>query len=466
MLRVHYRIKALAFTDNFSCLIVKKRTHLALEILRQMFILLLLLAIAFTSYSQTFSDPVSFEARNEPLRSVLNRLSAEYGLNLTYNASDPAFDAHVNYITSHKTPKEILKEILKDHGHDFRGSGNHIVIVANATHIKSAYTREPGTERQNHESQNTSSQKKSIADADLLINTDNQPIKRDTIIIRDTLTMIETRIVYDTIFVDRTPPRQVSRPESLMRDVFGVEIDGFERWALGISFTQMLTDYSIPDGQISGPELQKVKDTEGVSLRNFGLGAILQYNMGNLSFSGSLGISSFSRQFSYFELFSSGGFNQIDTLDVFFTIQQNDTIYTYITDTTWIPLESQEIIYDQMNRFGFFETGAAVSWVFYAGRNLNWYAKAGFQASTPLWLRAQTVENTDGFPATPVNKTNFNSWIFAWSGSLGARMRLSQISDIFAEAEYRNYINEWNLNHPIKRRMYGLGVRLGVLYYF
>ncbi len=415
-------------------------------------------------FAQTTQPPVNFEARNEPLRSVLNRLSADYGLNLTYNASDPAFDGLVNYSATKKLPEEILREILHHHGHQVRGSGNHLVIVAGSTPLLPAHTRDPGDTIQHRESENTHTQTNAEADRDLTLNAES--MARDTIFIRDTIIEIETRIVYDTIFIDRTPPRQVTRPESLVRDVFGVEVNGFERWALGVSFLQMLTDFRIPDGQITGPEMQKVKNTEGVSLRNFGVGAIVQYNTGNFSFSGSLGISSFSRQFSYFELFTSGGFNQIDTLDVFFTILQNDTIYTYITDTTWIPLESQEIIYDQMNRFGFLETGVAASWVFFNGRNINWYTKAGFHASTPLWLRAQTVENTNGFPVAPVNNTNFNAWIFAWSATLGARLRLSQISDIFAEAEYRNYINDWNLNHPIERRMYGLGIRLGLMYYF
>ncbi len=427
--------------------------------------LLLFAAMAGNSFSQNYENTIEFEARNELLRSVLNRLSSEHAINITYNASDDVFDVLINYSTSGKTPLEILREILIQNGHEFRESGNHLVILKATAKTRrpappaettiSPLTREPAdTSRQ---LQLTDTLSESLAET---------VIKRDTIFIRDTIFHVEQQIIRDTVFVERPPQREVTRPETLVRDLLGVEVNGRERWAVGLSFTHMITDYQLTGNSTLTPELEKVKQAEAFSIRNFGLGASLQYNTGSLSVIAGLAINSFAHRFDYSELFSSGGFNRIDTLDSFFVIQQNDTIWTHITDTTYIPLESQEIFYERMNRMGFMETSLAVSWDFYAGRNFVWYARGNFHASTPLWLNAQTIQNSEGFPAVNVNRDNFSPWVLAWSGGLGAKIRLNPISDVFAETWYRRYLNTWNKNHPLERRMHGGGVRLGILYYF
>ncbi len=419
--------------------------------------------MALKGYTQ--SSPIEFSARNELLRSVLNRLSSEHAINITYNASDEEFDVLINYSTNEKTPLEILREILIQNGHEFRESGNHLVILkATAKTRRPPPTPKTATSPLTREPADTS-QQPYMTDSSSVSFT-GTITKHDTIFIRDTIIRVEQRIIRDTVFVERPPQRDVTRPETLVRDLLGVEVNGHERWAVGLSFTQMMTNYHYTENTSIVPELEKVKQAETFSIRNFGLGASLQYNTGNLSIIAGLAINSFAHRFDYSELFSSGGFNRIDTLDSFFVIQQNDTIWTHITDTTYIPLESREIFYERINRMGFMETNLAATWDFYAGRNFVGYARGNFHASTPLWLNAQTIQNSEGFPAVNVNRDNFSPWVLAWSVGLGAKIRLNPISDVFAETWYRRYLNTWNQNHPLERRMHGGGVRLGILYYF
>lgn len=415
--------------------------------------------------SQDQQNIIHFEARNEPLRSVLNRLSANHNINITYNASDDVFDVLVNYTTSRHTPVEILRDILNQNGHEFRESGNHLVILKST-----AQTRRPSDTPSGQSPPTTKTPSKEFTSNEIS-ELKSEPfaemrVLHDTIFIRDTIVRIEQQIIRDTVFVERPLQREITRPETLVRDLLGVEINGRERWAVGLSFTQMMTNYQFTDNTSLTPELEKVKQAESFSIRNFGLGVSLQYNTGSLSIIAGMAINSFAHRFDYSELFSSGGFNRIDTLDSFFVIQQNDTIWTHITDTIYIPLESQEIFYERMNRMGFWETSLAVTWDFYAGRNFVWYARGNFHASTPLWLNAQSIQNSEGYPAVNVNRDNFSPWLLAWSGGLGAKIRLNSISDIFAETWYRRYLNTWNENHPLERRMHGGGIRLGILYYF
>ncbi|MFW5726026.1 MAG: hypothetical protein ACOCX0_06225, partial [Bacteroidota bacterium] len=356
-----------------------------------------------------------------------------------------------------------LKEILQDNGHKYHESGNHLVILKRKENTRTVSVKtnqvfnEPKTSHQPR-------LQHSVEDT-LTVPVSGQLI-RDTIIIRDTVLVTEEKVIRDTVYIERAPQREATRPEALLRDLLGVEIDGRNRWAVGLAITQMTTDYRVTGSGATNPELEKVREADAFSVRNFGLGASVQYNVVNLSIIASFAVNSFSNRFSYSELFTSGGFNRIDTIDSFFTIVNTDTLWTHITDTTYIPLDSQEVIFDRMNHLGFFETALGASWIFWPARSISWYARANVHASTPLWLRAQTIDNAPGLPAKDITRANFSPWVFAWSGGLGARLRINQISDLFAEAWYRSYINEWNRNFPLERKMHGAGIRLGILYYF
>jgi hypothetical protein len=426
--------------------------------------LLIILSVSFTGllYAQNhLENRISFTAQNESLRSILGRLSDETGLNITYNASDRDFDRVISYTARDQKLHDVLNGVLGNIHHTFEQVGNHLVVIPksdvnnNSSRPNQSKTYNPDLVPERTE--------------DTLPVMENKPpvtqILRDTIFIVDTILRTERLIIRDTVFIERPPARDVTRPSSLLRDLLGVEVSPRERWAVGLSYSQMLSGYYISGNETLSPDLQNVKDADRVSLRNFGLGAAIYYNTGNLSLAGNLGISSYSNRFLWSELFTTGGFNLIDTLDSFFTILQNDTIWTHITDTTWVPLESQEILFDRMNRFGFFEAGVSASWVLISGRNASWFASTGFQAGVPIWLRGQSIRDLEDYPAAEVDRDNFNSWVFAWTAGLGARFRLNPMSDVFAETRYKRYISEWSANHPLDRRMHGIGIRIGLIYY-
>lgn len=426
--------------------------------------LLITLSVSFTgllSAQNHLENRISFTAKNESLRSILGRLSDETGLNITYNASDRDFDKVISYTARDQKLHDVLNGVLGNIHHTFEQVGNHLVVIP-----KSDVNNNSSRPNQN---QTYNPDQVPERTEDTLPTIENEPpvtqILRDTIFIVDTIVRTERLIIRDTVFIERPPARDVTRPSSLLRDLLGVEVSPREKWAVGLSYSQMLSGYYISGNETLNPELQNVKDADRVSLRNFGLGAAIYYNTGNLSLAGNLGISSYSNRFSWSELFTTGGFNLIDTLDSFFTILQNDTIWTHITDTTWVPLESREILFYRMNRFGFLEAGVSASWVFISGRNASWFASTGFQAGVPLWLRAQSIRDLENYPAADVDRDNFNSWVFAWTAGLGARFRLNPMSDIFAETRYKRYISEWSANHPLDRRMHGIGIRIGLIYY-
>lgn len=414
---------------------------------------------------------MSFRAENETLRSVLNRISSEYNINITFNSSNPTFDQPITWHGKKETPMDILRELLTSNKYEYRVSGNHLVILKSPDLSIHSSTRgtdessEPEYGQDEPQSDQPESDKSESLRNVIEHNTDIVFL-RDTVFVRDTVVLTRTEFLIDTVFVERVPQESAVRPESFIRDIFGVEANGRDRWAMSFSVSQLAAGFSTQKPDPLTTELEQIIDAEKLSLRNFGLGAALHYNSGRFSVAGHLGINSFAYRFSWSELYATGGFNQIDTLDTFFTINQNDTTWTHITDTTWIPLDSREVIFDRMNRLGFFESGISGTYTFVAGRNSVWYATAGFAASTPLWISARSVTDSEGFPAGLVSRDNFNTWLYSWSLSMGTRLRINSLTDLFAETWYKRYINEWNTDHPLDRRMHGAGIRIGVLYFF
>jgi hypothetical protein len=405
-------------------------------------------------------ETITFHARNESLRSILKRLADEYPINFTYNASDPVFDQLISYSAQNATVGQVLNTVLKKINHETEQVGNHFVIIRSAVTERIIEVKNETAEPRNNDV---------IVDSSVAVTVEIPEIPvilTDTIIITDTVIQFKELIIRDTIFMERKPEREVTRPQRLLRDILSIEIDQRERWAVGVSYTQIYTAHQLATNQTLTSQLQKVMDAEAVSFRNNGLGVSIQYNLANLTLAGNLGLNRFAHRFTYNELFTSGGFNLIDTLDSFFTIFQNDTLWTHITDTTWVPLESSEIIYDRMNQYLFLESGLSAGYVFYNGRAFSLYGTAALMVSTPLWYRAQTIVDTDGFPPAGETANTLNTWLWAWSAGIGVRTRLSTLSDLFLESGYRSFLNDWNTNHPLDRRVNGFSVRAGLIYYF
>jgi len=403
---------------------------------------------------------IDFSARNESLRSILTRLGNEYHINLTYNASDPVFDQPISYSAQNVSLAQVLSTILKKINHETEQVGNHFVIIQSAANNRVTVVNHETTETID----NSIATEASIQIPDKILT--SPVIITDTVLLIDTVIQYKELIIRDTVFIEKKPEREVARPQRLLRDMLGIEIDQRERWAVGINYTQMYTAHRLATSQTLTSELQKVMDAEAVSFRNNGLGVSVQYNLASLTLSGNVGINRFAHRFTYNELFTTGGFNLIDTLDSFYTIFQNDTLWTHITDTTRVPLESSETIYDRMNQYLFLESGLSAGYVFYNGRAFSLYATGALMVSTPLWYRAQTIVNTEGFPPVEVSSDNFNAWLWAWSAGIGVRTRLSALSDLFIESGYRSYLNDWNTSHPLDRRVNGFSVRAGLIYYF
>jgi hypothetical protein len=419
-------------------------------------------------------SPISFQAKNESVREVLSRLSEHETLNLTYNATDAAFDELVSYTAKEKATHEILREILLLIDHEYQQMGNHLLIVRSENYNPSKNqlsqnAKVPATSVSiSPGDQLKSGNQVFISPPDTIIRQVEVPVYlRDTLVVFDTIIQFEVQTIRDTVFIEKAgqAPRSGNRRSfggSISNGAFRFEADRDNSFALGFYLAPALAGYQYREMLDVLPSLR----TEDISARNIAFGLDMLYNKNRWQLSLGASLNSYATRFDYNEVNSTGGFFLIDTLDVFYTIIDQQPLYTYITDSTWIPLNRDELVYDRLNRMGLLNINLGVAYTFYRTSNFDYYLKGSMQMGVPLWLKGNTIIDSNGFPATELDNNQFSNWLLGYSAALGMRYQLGNWIDVYAEPVYKRYLTPTTINHPLKRRLHGFGLQLGMMYYF
>lgn len=441
----------------------------------------------------SYSDPlkneekIQFSVENQPVYIVLNQINEKYDLNFSYNAGNKSFQNSISYQTNGKPLRQILDDIMSLSGHDYKRVGNHLVVFsssepANQSRVNRTSSKSPSAPEINKQKINSQqTNNNAITNNEIATkqgkknNSMYEPAMyseapRDTIFVRDTIFQVEKVIIRDTVVVEKLVglSTDVPRPVSLFSEIFNIEVNNREQWGFSLNYSHMLTSLEYFESNLPENDLNRITGSEGLSLRNFGLGAELRYNTGNLTLTSGISLLSFSSRFSYREINTTGGFNQIDTLDTFYTLNQNnsnDTIWKYVTDTTYIPLDSEEIFYDRLNRRGFLEMNLSAIYNLVNTNQFSFFVKGGIHGGLPIWLNGNTITNSENLPATDISDQTFSNQLWAYRAGAGLRFRISQFNDFYAETYYKRYFNNLDRNFPVERRLLGFGLQLGVIYY-
>ncbi len=432
-------------------------------------LMLLGLVPGFTLYGQEHTEKqIDFEVNEQPLRLVLQNLANTHGLNLSFNASEPEFDQKISFSATQKTPIAIIENLLTNAGFDMQQIGNHFVIKKSAA-LPAQKPVPDNKTKTTDRNQNTTP--KNTTQPQLLTDTIFKFIEvqvRDTIIKRDTVVRVELQTIRDTVIIEKQV--QARRPARGLPAIAGNELrfgaNKEKGWAISLAASQMFSAYAFPGLIDPDAALLKVKDSETFSIRNFGLTPSIHYINGKFDLMAGLSLNSFSNRFSYDETFTSGGFFQIDTLDVFYTIIGGSPVYTYVTDSTWIPLDKEALVYDRFNATGLLELQLAAQFTFFTTNDFSLYVKTGFHLGIPLWLKGNTISASEGYPAVVLNRSVVSGLHYGWQAAVGLRYELSNYTDLFIEPYYKRYIHQTISNYPLERRLFGFGLQLGFLYYF
>lgn len=430
------------------------------EWLRQIFIMLLLsnIILPLTILAQQgFDRNISFQARNEKLTAVLARLAESEKLNLSYNPGEKSFDVPVSYNAVNKPLQTVLREILALSGHDYRLIGGQVVIFKTDT--------EPVEPVQRSETPQS---------APSLIRQTESPIEspqplplRDTLILRDTILRVDTLIIRDTVIVEkevhRTPKPE--RPATMREDLFRFEADRNNGWSVMPFYAHMVSFNRLTGNDASGELLNLTRDAESVSIINHAMGADVRFARKRWHITSGINYTRFAYRFRYnFEAFE-GGFFRTDTIDVYYTIPQTDTVWFYVTDSTWIPLTSREYFYNRLNRHGYIEVPLTAGYNLYSDPNLRIWASTGFSFGIMTNKSGIAIKPSGEYAGIEFDELSFAPLVISYSLASGFRYKISEWMDVSGELFYRQQLNSLLREYPLDKKIGAIGLKAGLVFY-
>lgn len=408
-------------------------------------------------FTQEETKRYDFEVDNQSLRIALERLGELTGRNFTYNSADQSFNRAVNYSATNLPLSQILEGLLNRSGHDYKRIGNQLVVFA----------REQAQQHEQALPAPTSDAPPVIQRDTILVMSPPQTVY-DTVVRFETITQIDTLFIRDTVFIEKpaaakVPAKGIRRISS---DIFRFEPNREDGWAMSFSYAQYYGGTNNSADESHAALLNLADETESFSLRNYALGIGGLYNKGQWTFSAAMELSGFSNRFRYNDINSIGGYYQTDTISWYYTLQAADTIWFPVTDSSYLPLDYQEVRYNQLNRVGFLGLKLSTSYRLYQQEDFNVYLKAGLGGAVPIYMDGVLLQNSENFPGTDFSEKTFQSPLLFYETGAGMNYYLADWFDLYAELSYKHFLTPLISDYELERHMRAIGLRLGLIYYF
>ena len=418
------------------------------------FLFLPLLFLSKPAFSQSFNPLISFSVESCTLDMALEKLFAEYELNVAFSKAELCKIRIESYSCNYKSVEEVLSDLLKGTDYGFKRIGKQYVISKNQQLQQEA----PNIQQE--------------------ITVTTKPIKEDTEQKTDTVVnhAADTVRIHDTLMVIRTVMRYdtVVRVEQIERidTVYAVKYKGLEiHWpdfrdngwfvspSVSVGFPRFGFEdkLGVDDGSI-----------QIAPVSSFGVGFDGGYKTNRLSVGLGLAYRSAKYRFSLEQLVFDGDYYVTDTLDTYYVVHPvvGDTSFYYILDSTYIPLETTRYSYRDVNRLDYLCVGVFASFDFWKREHFRMFVKAG--ASLDFLLSATGSYQTDRLPFhAAIERQQAKPVTLSYYVGLGAAFKVVKRVELVSEVSYRPTAGLlYQDGFPYDLRMRNWDVRLGLTYYF
>lgn len=400
--------------------------------------------------AQTFNPLISFSVESCSLDKALEKLFADYELNVAFSKAELSKIRIDSYSCSYKSVEEVLTDLLEGTDYGFMKIGKQYVIRKNqqlANDPEATVT--PPIDPQ----------------AEII-----KP-KRDTIVsktdniirIYDTVQIIRSVMRYDTV---------VRIQHEVKTDtVYTVKYQGWQiPWPKFKNNGWFITPYVALGSAQFKHEVDMPKPENGLvevapSLV-YGLGLDGGYKYNRLSGGVTLGYRSVRYRFLLEQTLYSGDYYVNDTLDTYYVVHETDTTYHYILDSTYIPLTTTNYAYRDVNRLDYLTVGVFAAYDFVKLEHFRAFAKAG--ASVDFLVNyAGSLNATESPYHAPISKEQVASVRFSYYGGLGVAWKVANRIEFVPEVHYRVTNGSlYRADFPFDIRMRLWDFRLGMTYYF
>lgn len=402
--------------------------------------------------AQTFDPLISFSVESCTLDIALEKLLAEYDINVAFSKAELCKIRIEKYTCSYKSAEEVLADLLKGTNYGYRKIGMQYVIRKNK-----AYSPEIPNELIEQEepiSEITKHKTETIMDK-----------TGDTIRVFDTMQVIRTVMRYDTIV----------RYDSIVKidTVFAIKYKGYEihwpkfrdnGWFISPSLAYGFASFD----EVVAPSLDDNISVNILPSSDFSVGLDGGYKKDRFSVGLGLSYNTLRYRFQFQETTFTGDYYLNDTLDSYYVVHPNigDTTFYYILDSTYIPLETTINSFRDVNRHDYFGISAFATFDMVKNAHFRLFLKA--QATIGFLTHAEGSTISDGQLAENLLTSNdLNTTKFSYQIGLGGAWKVANRIELIPEIYYRKTVGSiYRAEYPIDLQMHFIGLKLGLTYYF
>lgn len=406
---------------------------------------------------QNVAPVYNFEVKNRPLGEALDKLSVLTSVNFSYNSDDASFQQKINYKASAKPLQVILSDILTASGHNFKQIGRQFVIYNAAVAKENNVQPEPLPIKES-----------TFPLKDTLVLQKEVPVLvYDTIYLKDTLIKTETLVIRDTVIQEKIVYRTNRKPglRNFPKDFFQFDPNRNDGPFLVFSYGQHYGGFLKSDVQDTDKLAELTDETESQGFRNFSVGSELGYNYQKWAVNFGIQYKGFSSRFRYNQVISSGGYYQRDTVSWYYNVAGNDTTWIAVTDSSYLPFEKSEINYNQLNRVGFLDFNLGLYYNYFAFANTRLYLKGGIGYSVMIHKDGILIQDKPGYPGTDYRNVNLRKNLMNYQLGTGICYMAGNKFDLYAELGYQGYSAGILQDYPLDKRLYSIGLKLGLIFF-
>lgn len=420
-----------------------------------LFLLLFAVTLPKEAKAQSFNPLISFSVESCTLDKALEKLFAEYELNIAFSKAEMSKIRIEKYSCSYKSVEEVLTDLLKGTDYGFKKIGKQYVIKKNQLLVNDpAATITPPAEQQTEVVEPTQ---------DVVLNKTG-----DTIHIVDSLTIIRTVMRYDTVYDTVVEVKHELRTDT----VYEVKYKGWQipwpkfkdnGWFITPSVTLAMAMFR---HEHELPQL----DNGSVALTPsfvYAVGLDGGYKHKRLSVGLNLAYRSVRYRFLLEKTDYEGDYYVNDTLDTYYTVHPaGDTTFQYILDSTYVPLTTTNYAYRDVNQLDYLNVGVFVAFDFVRLEHFRAFVKAGASLDFLVGYAGSLNANESPYHA-PIDKSQIEPRRLSYYGGLGIAFKIVNRVELVPEVHYRvTHGSLYRADFPFDLKMHSVDFRLGLTYYF
>ena len=420
-----------------------------------LFLLLFAVTLPKEAKAQSFNPLISFSVESCTLDKALEKLFAEYELNIAFSKAEMSKIRIEKYSCSYKSVEEVLTDLLKGTDYGFKKIGKQYVIKKNQLLVNDpTATITPPAEQQTEVVEPIQ---------DVVLSKTG-----DTIHIVDSLTIIRTVMRYDTVYDTVVEVKHELRTDT----VYEVKYKGWQipwpkfkdnGWFITPSVTLAMAMFR---HEHELPQL----DNGSVALTPsfvYAVGLDGGYKHKRLSVGMNLAYRSVRYRFLLEKTDYDGDYYVNDTLDTYYTVHPaGDTTFQYILDSTYVPLTTTNYAYRDVNQLDYLNVGVFVAFDFVRLEHFRAFVKAGASLDFLVGYAGSLNANESPYHA-PIEKSQIEPRRLSYYGGLGVAFKIVNRVELVPEVHYRvTHGSLYRADFPFDLKMHSVDFRLGLTYYF